>query len=398
MNTSLSISRVLALKDILQENYGIEIIIDNPTSQWVWIHQIELRGKTEQEFIFPLPPLQLLTYNIQMEYGLMHKSNQELELLLNGHVAETKDEEWGYQAKGEFRYSKPTYPIKHLEFIFKIPVMVGAMPEGRSVIHLLFNSPVLYTIDQRDSKDLSQIPEDLTPTKCWISLITNDNIALTKGMDNSFFFFLRRKSRMQTVKSNYNKPQKDHIDIKKTIQLKILFLGANPLNTLRIRLDEEVKQIQTNLKLAKERNNLEFKQAWAVTTDLLMQSILDESPNIVHFSGHGEREGIILQDESGGSKIITAEALANLFKLFKDSMECIILESCYSEPQAQAIKLYIPYVIGMKSGITDRASIAFSTGFYKAIGAGKDIPFAFELGKAAIQLEGFSGEDIPVLI
>jgi hypothetical protein len=178
----------------------------------------------------------------------------------------------------------------------------------------------------------------------------------------------------------------------------ILFLAANPTKTARLRLDEEVKRIQTNLKLAKERENLELKQEWAVTTDSLMQAILDESPTIVHFSGHGEQEGIILQNEIGEKKIVSAEALANLFKLFKHTIKCVVLNACYSEAQAQAIKLYIPHVIGMKSGIHDKAAIAFSTGFYKAIGAGKDIPFAFKLGMAAIQLEGVSGDAIPVLL
>lgn len=176
------------------------------------------------------------------------------------------------------------------------------------------------------------------------------------------------------------------------------FLTANPSDTSRLRLDEEVKRIQVNLKLAKERDNLELKQEWAVTTDTLMQAILDESPTIVHFSGHGQQNGVILQDEIGEAKIVTTEALESLFKLFKDSIKCVVLNSCYSEHQAKIIKLHIPYVIGMKSGFPDKAAISFSTGFYKAIGAGRDISFAFELGVAAIKLEGVSGNDIPILL
>lgn len=183
-----------------------------------------------------------------------------------------------------------------------------------------------------------------------------------------------------------------------TTKIKVLFLGTNPITTLRLKLDEEVKKIQMNLKLAKERDNIELRQEWAVTVDTLIQAILDESPDIVHFSGHGQQEGIILQDEIGEPKTINAKALADLFKLFKDSVQCIVLNSCYSEVQAKAIKLHIPYVIGMKAGISDKASIAFSTGFYKAIGAGRDIPFAFELGITAIKLEGVSDDDIPVLL
>ena len=176
---------------------------------------------------------------------------------------------------------------------------------------------------------------------------------------------------------------------------KILFLGANPSNTSRLKLDEEVQKIQINLKLAKERENLEFHQVWAVTVDSLMQAMLDNLPTIVHFSGHGEQQGIILQDAIGAPQIITGDALATLFQLFKDTLKCVVLNSCYSENQAKIIKEYIPHVIGIKAGISDKAAISFSTGFYKAIGSGKDFLFAFRFGIAAIKLKNISEENIP---
>ncbi|MBN2285882.1 MAG: leucine-rich repeat domain-containing protein [Tissierellales bacterium] len=180
--------------------------------------------------------------------------------------------------------------------------------------------------------------------------------------------------------------------------VKILFLGANPVNTTRLRLDEEVKQIQTNLRIGKERDNLEFRQEWALTTDSLMQAVLDETPEIIHFSGHGHEQGIFLEGEAGKSKVIPTEALAYLFSLFKETVKCVVLNSCYSEKQGEAIKANIPYVIALKFAIPDKCAIAFSTGFYKAIGAGKDIEFAFKLGIAAIKLEGLSEEYLPMLL
>jgi hypothetical protein len=180
-------------------------------------------------------------------------------------------------------------------------------------------------------------------------------------------------------------------------KVRILFLGANSSNS-PLMLDQEVRKIDTNLKLAKDRDNLEFEQKWAVTVDTLTQAMLDESPTIVHFSGHGEQSGILLEDEIGRPKVVSTDALSSLFKLFQDTVRCVVLNSCYSEHQAQAIRRHIPHVIGMSSSIPDLAALAFSTGFYKAIGAGRDIPFAFALGKAAIKLEGVSGEDIPVLL
>ncbi len=204
---------------------------------------------------------------------------------------------------------------------------------------------------------------------------------------------------VEAFSPSLQKLEKEYFDFKSnTAKIKILFLGANPSSTARLKLGDEVQGIKTNLKLAKKRKNLELEQEWAVTIDTLMQSILDESPDIVHFSGHGKQEGVILQNEIGEQEMVSTEALSNFFRLFKDSIKCVILNSCYSESQARAIKLHIPYVIGMKAGVSDKAAIAFSTGFYKAIGAGKDIPFSFELGIAAMKLKGVSDNDIPILL
>jgi len=52
----------------------------------------------------------------------------------------------------------------------------------------------------------------------------------------------------------------------------------------------------------------------------------------------------------------------------------------------------------MKDSIDDKAALAFSVGFYSALGAGKDIDFAYKMGKVAISLEGIKGDDLPTLI
>jgi len=180
------------------------------------------------------------------------------------------------------------------------------------------------------------------------------------------------------------------------LKTKILFLAANPWTMPKLELEKEIEKIQTNLKLAKEKDNLELKYKEAVSMESLIQALLDESPDIVHFSGHGVEQGIILQDEYGARKIVTREALESLFKEFKDRIKCVILNACYSELQATAIKSFVPIVIGMKEELDDEAAIAFSTGFYQAIGAGKNIPTAFNLGLSTIK--GPPGKDIAVLL
>jgi hypothetical protein len=51
----------------------------------------------------------------------------------------------------------------------------------------------------------------------------------------------------------------------------------------------------------------------------------------------------------------------------------------------------------MNQAIGDKAAIEFAVSFYDAIGAGRDVPFAFELAKNAIQLAGIPEHLTPVL-
>jgi hypothetical protein len=178
----------------------------------------------------------------------------------------------------------------------------------------------------------------------------------------------------------------------------ILFLAANPKNSQRLRLDEEVKKIEQGLDRARHRDQFKLVQKWAVTAVELRRALLDERPEIVHFSGHGsDASTLILEDDQGMGKEVPSEALSGLFKLCSDHVRCVMLNACYSEVQATAISNHIEYVVGMSQGIGDDAAISFSVGFYDALGAGADIQRAFEFGQNAISLLGIPEGMTPVL-
>ncbi len=130
----------------------------------------------------------------------------------------------------------------------------------------------------------------------------------------------------------------------------ILILSANPKDTARLRLDEEVREISEGLKRSKHRDQFIIHQQWAVRLRDLRRAMLDYEPEIVHFCGHGEINGIMLEDEQGNAILVDPDALAGLFKLFTH-IECVILNACYSQKQAEAINRYVQYVIGMRQGI-----------------------------------------------
>ncbi|BAZ00462.1 hypothetical protein NIES37_44540 [Tolypothrix tenuis PCC 7101] len=181
--------------------------------------------------------------------------------------------------------------------------------------------------------------------------------------------------------------------------IKILFLASDPSDASRLRLGQELRDIQEKLQLAKHREKFVLEQRWNVRPGDISQAILDVEPHIVHFSGHGTNTGeLCCEDEVGKLKPVKPEALAALFELVDKQVNCVILNACYSKIQAQAIAKHINYVIGMNQAIGDKAAIAFAVGFYKALGANHPIEKAFKFGCIEIRLHDIPEHLTPVII
>ena len=202
----------------------------------------------------------------------------------------------------------------------------------------------------------------------------------------------------------------------------ILFLAANPSNSTPLRLKEEAKEINEALNRPKQQEQFKLEEKWAVRPKDVQRAMLDFSPQIVHFSGHGIGtetirdspevsrkivaeeensallEGLVFENDEGKAQLVSKEALAALFELFAQGIECVLLNACYSKVQAEAIAVHIPYVIGMNRAIGDKAARVFAVGFYDALRAGRDIKFAYQSACVSIHMEGIPEHLTPVLI
>lgn len=173
-------------------------------------------------------------------------------------------------------------------------------------------------------------------------------------------------------------------------QQKILILAAIPHG---LRLDKEISNIEEAIRRATKRDLFEICIRTAVRSQNIRRAIAEEKPQIVHFCGHGLKDGsLLLEDQEGYNKSVSPEGLASLFKLHANYVNCVLLNACHSDKTATAISRYINYAIGMNQPIGDKAAIAFAQGFYD--GLGYTIPNnqdvfqrAFEEGKVAIELE-----------
>nr|MDZ8061865.1 anti-sigma factor antagonist [Nostoc sp. EkiNYC01] len=180
--------------------------------------------------------------------------------------------------------------------------------------------------------------------------------------------------------------------------IKILFLAADPSDKTRLRLGQELRDIQEKLQLSKQRQKFVLKLITSVRPGDMSQAILDIEPQIVHFSGHGNNTGdLCFENQQGQSQFIDPEALADLFDLVSDYVSCVLLNACYSEIQAKTIAMHIPFVIGMNKAIGDKAAIIFAIGFYKALGAGYSFEKAYKFGCVEMRLESIGEHLTPVI-
>jgi predicted NACHT family NTPase len=173
---------------------------------------------------------------------------------------------------------------------------------------------------------------------------------------------------------------------------KILILASNPRKDLN--LDTEIRDLKKVIESSRQREDFTVVDELAVRVGDLQELMLKHRPQIVHFCGHGGGEqGLVFESDIGREHLLRTEALANLFRLCSSYTECVLLNACYSEEQANAIVTHIDYVIGMNQEIRDDAAIAFAKGFYRALGYACSIEEAYEFGSNAIQLE-ISGSSV----
>ena len=225
-----------------------------------------------------------------------------------------------------------------------------------------------------------------------LRLATNEP-ARSKLRAYLFPSFANEKTPIKT-KIKYVTPKIRH---RKTIT--ILFLAANPKDTVNLRLDEEVREIEHRIMLAQKKEEFTLIKKGAVRVGNLQLYLNQERPTIVHFSGHGTSDGkIILEDNAGIGIAVAPVALARVFNTLKDNVRCIVLNACFSLEQAEAINENIDCVIGMSSSISDEAAIAFSSAFYLALASGRSVKNAFDQGINELLLMGIPEENIPQLL
>lgn len=172
-----------------------------------------------------------------------------------------------------------------------------------------------------------------------------------------------------------------------TAKRTILFMKANPQDTVPLNLDAELRKVKNALESSTNRDQFELITEEAVQIHTITKALQKHKPDIVHFSGHGEGEnGLAVENAAGNVEMFPTEGLNRLFKLFKKTTQCVVLNACYASEQAKVISNHGIYVTGMNDTVKDKAAGDFSLGFYQSLFEGNDYQFAFEIAMINISV------------
>ncbi|PCC70125.1 CHAT domain-containing protein [Nannocystis exedens] len=181
-----------------------------------------------------------------------------------------------------------------------------------------------------------------------------------------------------------------------TSQPLIAFVAANPIALPALRLAEEARDIEDKLRTTGAR--FRFQSTWCAGPDELLDALVETSPDILHFAGHGGRNGaLLLQTAEGGAHPVAPAALAGLVAARPWKPRLVVLNCCYSAVLANALRPHVDAVIGMRDEVPDDVGRRFAVQLYRALAQRDSLATAFDTARAALRVYNLAADHLPQL-
>ena len=151
--------------------------------------------------------------------------------------------------------------------------------------------------------------------------------------------------------------------------LKILILSSDPRDAYRLRLGQELRDLQWAIRGTRSALDMDVYNEPACRYSDITATLDRFDPHILHFSGHGGEDVLYFEEAQGTAKAVKKQALANLLGQQKE-LQLVILNACFSLNQGQAFADAVGLAIVSEGSIPDQDAIDFSREFYTALGHG----------------------------
>ncbi len=171
--------------------------------------------------------------------------------------------------------------------------------------------------------------------------------------------------------------------------LTIVLASASPAHDVRLRVDQEFRQINEKLRGSRHRDRLRIIQVPAVRFEDLRTALMEHEPDILHLSCHGEPDGSLrFESTDTGAQIVPKKNFIKLLRALGNNLRLVVINACHSAELARDIPPTVPVSVGMSDSILDRDAIDFAVAFYEALAFGKPVRTAFDAALAGLDEEG----------
>jgi CHAT domain-containing protein len=132
----------------------------------------------------------------------------------------------------------------------------------------------------------------------------------------------------------------------------------------------------------------------------IVDGLNDIRPQIVHFSGHANDQGIALdsgETEGDSSQFLSYALLREVLEGTSTPPALIVLNACNTSHAKSELLQVCDALISMQNAVGDADAVIFAARFYAAVAAKQPLDKCFRQGVTALKLAGSPDSSIPVL-
>lgn len=164
-----------------------------------------------------------------------------------------------------------------------------------------------------------------------------------------------------------------------------------------LRTEREIRMVKDALRRSKYRELVAIEHLPAATTTDVLDGLNDHRPHVVHFSGHANSLGLLMENEAGTQEgdDLDFSLLARLLSATDEPPRLLVLNACESLAGADDLLQTVPTVVAMSDSINDASAVVFATQFYSGIGSAQSVASALKQARVAMDAASLEGSDLP---
>src|SRR5262249_34948046 len=129
--------------------------------------------------------------------------------------------------------------------------------------------------------------------------------------------------------------------------LSVLFVGAEKGTALDLK--GQLRKTRDAISRARYGHSILMTGVFNVTLQQLLMNLKQRSPDVLHLSVKQQGGKIKMHDEQGRLTPVAADQLADLLVMCQQTLRLVILDTCYSLPQAKRVVAQVDCAIGVAS-------------------------------------------------